>query len=402
MALGNILTPVDVYAIVNDLVHQATGQSNLAAVDTSTFITVGETLLQTGPENTLNALANVLGRTRFSVRPYRGKFDVLRMENDRWGAMTRKIVPLTQDAEQTESYNTDIAPTQLADGNSIDHYKIKKPAALQLNFCGSKVVQNHITRFVDQLYGAFRGEDEFAAFVEAYMQEYENDIEQQNEEERRALVLNAMAGIADMGLTFVDLAAEYNAHYGTTYTRAQLLSTYFDSFMKFFAATVKTWSNKLTDRTMSFHANLSAYKPILRHTPKDRQKMLMFSPLFTNAESNVYSGLFNPQYLNIGDFEEINYWQAQDHPEQINIKPNILNVNTGESQIAAAAVNLEYVVGLLFDEEALAFNEQFYMSSVTPLNSAGLYWNIYNHSRFNGLCDYTENMVLFVIGAGGS
>ena len=402
MALGNTLTPVDVYAIVNELAHQATGQSNLAAVDTSTFVTVGETLMQVGPEKTLNALGNVLGRTRFSVRPYRGKFDVLRMENDRWGAMTRKIVPLTKDAEQTEAYNTDLAPNQLANGQSIDHYKINKPDALQLNFCGSKLVQSHITRFVDQLYGAFRGEDEFAAFVEAYMQEYENDIEQRNEEKRRALVLNAMAGMYDMSLTVVDLAAEYNAHYGTTYTRAQLLSTYFDSFMKFMAADVKIWSKRLTDRTMSFHANLSAYKPILRHTPKARQKMLMYSPLFISAEANVYSGLFNPQYLDIGDFEEVTYWQAQDHPEQINIKPNILNVNTGESQIAAAAVNLEYVVGILFDEEALAFNEQFFMSSATPMNSAGLYWNIYNHSRFNDLCDYTENMVLFVIGAGGS
>lgn len=75
-------------------------------------------------------------------------------------------------------------------------------------------------------------------------------------------------------------------------------------------------------------------------------------------------------------------------------------MSTGATQDAAAAVNLEYVLGILFDEEALAFNEQFYMASATPLNSAGLYWNIYNHSRFNDLCDFTENMIVYVIGDG--
>lgn len=398
--MANVLTPVDVYAIVNEMVHQATGQQNLRAVDTTTFVTVGETLLRTGTENTLNALGNVLGPTRFSVRPYQGKLDIMRVDDNRWGAMTRKIVPLSRDAEASTAYNTDLAPTQLADGQSIDHYVINKPKALQLNFCGSKLVQNHITRFVDQLYGAFRNEEEFALFVEAYMSEYENDIEQQNEEKRRALVLNAIAGVSAMSLTVIDLAAEYNSHYGTAYTRAQLLSTYLDSFMKFVASRIKVDSNRLTDRSSLFHANLSAYSPILHHTPKARQKMLMYSPFFTEAEANVYSGLFNPQYLDIGKFEAVNFWQAQDHPEEVNVKPNILNVSTGSTQDAAAAVDLEYVLGILFDEEALAFNEQFYMASATPLNSAGLYWNIYNHSRFNDLCDFTENMIVYVIGSG--
>lgn len=398
--MANVLTPVDVYAIVNEMVHQATGQQNLRAVDTTTFVTVGETLLRTGTESTLNALGNVLGPTRFSVRPYQGKLDIMRVDDNRWGAMTRKIVPLSRDAEASTAYNTDLAPTQLADGQSIDHYVINKPKALQLNFCGSKLVQNHITRFVDQLYGAFRNEEEFALFVEAYMSEYENDIEQQNEEKRRALVLNAIAGVVEMSLTVVDLAAEYNSHYGTSYTRAQLLSTYLESFMKFVASRIKVDSNRLTDRTSLYHANLSAYSPILHHTPKVRQKMLMYSPFFTEAEANVYAGLFNPQYLDIGKFEAVNFWQAQDHPEEINVKPNILNVSTGATQDAAAAVNLEYVLGILFDEEALAFNEQFYMASATPLNSAGLYWNIYNHSRFNDLCDFTENMIVYVIGDG--
>ena len=44
---------------------------------------------------------------------------------------------------------------------------------------------------------------------------------------------------------------------------------------------------------------------------------------------------------------------------------------------------------------------QFDYASTTPFNSAGGYYNMYNHWRFNSYCDYTENAVLFVLGAGG-
>ena len=72
--MANTLTPVDVYALFNEIVSQATGRTDLKAVDTSSFQTVGETVLRTGTENVLNSISTVLARTIFSVRPYRAKF----------------------------------------------------------------------------------------------------------------------------------------------------------------------------------------------------------------------------------------------------------------------------------------------------------------------------------------
>ena len=150
-----------------------------------------------------------------------------------------------------------------------------------------------------------------------------------------------------------------------------------------------------------YHANLTGYNKIMRHTPKERQKMVMYEPIFIKTQAEVYSGLFNPEYLNIGSFEGVNYWQSQATPTAINVKPNILDVATGASKDAEAAVNLEYVLGILFDEEACGVMPQFDYSSTTPFNSAGGYYNMYMHWRFNSYCDYTENAVLFVMGAGG-
>ena len=399
--MANVLTPVDVYALMNAVVSQATGRTDLSVVDTTTFASVGEIVLRTGTENTLNAISTVIGKTIFSVRPYKGKLESLRVAQQRWGGQVRKIINLYDEAEKSDDWNTDVTQNALADGGSVDMYKIRKPKALQLNFYGTKVLQKHITRFRDQLSLAFHSEDEFIRFIDSVMVEFSNEIELLNEAESRATLLNYMAGISSMGLTEVDLVAEYNNEYGTQYTRAQLLSTYIESFMKFVAAEIKIYSSRLTDMTTSYHANLTGYNKIMRHTPKERQKMVMYEPIFIKTQAEVYSGLFNPKYLDIGSFEGVNYWQSQSTPTAINVKPNILDVATGASKDAETAVDLDYVLGILFDEEACGVMPQFDYSSTTPFNSAGGYYNMYMHWRFNSYCDYTENAVLFVLGQGG-
>lgn len=398
--MANVLTPVDIYAIVNEIAVQATGRQDLRVVDTSSFCAVGETLLRTGAENTLNAISTVLAKTIFSVRPYKAKLSSLMASNERWGAMVRKVVILPGEAEQSDDWNTNLA-TPLTDGASVDMYKINKPKAVQLNFYGTKVLQKHITRFRDQLSLAFTSEAEFGAFIDAVMTEFANDLETVHEGETRLTLLNYMAGISSMGLTEVDLTAEYNTKFGTTYTREELLSEHMTSFMQFFVATIKTYSSKLTDRSALYHANLTG-KTILRHTPKEKQRMLMYEPMFIDAEASVYSGIFNPKYLEIGDFEGVNYWQSQADPTAIHVKPNILDVATGESKTAETEVELDYVVGLLFDVDALGVNYQFDYASTTPFNSAGGYYNMFIHERKNFWNDFTENGILFVMGAGGA
>lgn len=399
--MANTLTPRDVYTLMNNIVSQATGQTSISVVDTSTFVSVGETLLRTAAENTLNAISTVLADTIFSVRPYRGKLESLRVSQRRWGAQVRKIVNLYSASEASEDWNTDLNATQLADGNSIDMYKIASPKAMQLNFYGTAVLQKHITMYRDQLALAFSSEQEFIRFIDSVMTEFNNEIELLNENKSRLTLINFMLGIHDMGLTEIDLVANYNTDHNTTYTRAQLLNDYVGDFMKYVAAQIKIYSELLTDMSANNHAQVTGYNPILRHTPKERQKMIMYNPIFIQAESEVYSGLFNPQYLEIGDFEGVNFWQSQDAPTTITGTPNILDVATGQSATGTANIGIDYVLGILFDEEAVGVMPQFDYSSTTPFNSAGGYYNNFMHWRFNSYNDFTENAVLFVLGAGG-
>lgn len=397
------LTPVDVYALMNSVVAQATGRTDLTATDTTSFVSVGQTVLSTGTENTLNALSTVLADTIFSVRPYKGKLQSLVTTQRRWGAQVRKVVYLYSEAEASQDWNTTTNAHQLDDASSVDMYKIRKPKVLQLNFYGSNVLQKHITRFRDQLSLAFSSEDEFIRFIDGVMVEFGNEIELLNEAKTRATLLNFIGAVHGYGdaSSKVDLVALYNSTYNETYTREDLLApALIESFAKFVAATIKTYSSRLTDMTTNYHVNITGKSAIMRHTPKEKQKMIMYAPFFTQMEANVYSSIFNPEYLNIGEFEEVNFWQSQSNPSAINVTPTYLNAATG-AQADGTAQSIPYMLGILFDADAVGVMPQFEYASTTPFNSAGGYFNMFLHWRFNSYNDQSENSVIFVLGNGG-
>ena len=163
MASTNVLGVQDAYQLINQLAAQALGAS-IQATDLSSFVTVGEQLMQTGLESTLNAIGYILGRTIFSIRPYRAKLSTLEKDPERFGAITRKITYLTPWAEETDDFNTQIDGTKLADDASVDMFKIKGPKAVQLCFPGAVSLQDHYTIFRDQLRLAFSSPEELIRF----------------------------------------------------------------------------------------------------------------------------------------------------------------------------------------------------------------------------------------------
>lgn len=395
----NSLTPVDVYKIVNNMNAQMFGTKEIEVVDATSFVSVGEKMLQSGTENIMNAMAVTFMTNYFPNSPYIGKVRIIDETSERWGAITLETVPLHQDEEASEDTNTDLNESQFDDGNSVDMYKIKKPKVVQLKFYGTKKEQNHITRLDDQLSLALRSAGEFGQFYVSVMTEFRNDIEQAMEAGRRLAICNYIAGLSAMGLYEVDLTQEYNTEHGTTFTGLQLRTTQAKDFVPWFVAYVQNLSDCMTERSTMFHANFTG-QDILRFSPKEYQKFIMLNSFWKQAQTSVLSAAFNDKYLKIADVEFVNYWQSIKDPEQIKIKPNILDLATGESKDATTNVELPYVLGCIFDRRAVGVNYQFTKTITTPVNAAGDYYNTYVHYRKNYWNNYTHNGVVFVMGEG--
>lgn len=412
--MARVLTTKDAYQIINLLVREATGQdATIQAVDPSTFVSVGETVLATGVENTLNALSMILGRTFMAVRPYNAKLGTLNSINSGlYANRLRKISFYAREAVIDGASNTDLK-TNFADGydngtnsnaSAASMWEQNQPMPLEMNFGGSSEWQTVTTVYEKQLQVAFRSPEDFAAFVNGIMTEKGNDIESEKEAFNRMTLLNAMAGVYDLSASMpgsaINLTAAYNAYFGTSKLTADLLTTDLESFLQFFTSEIKMISDRMTNRSAKYHWPVTktvggVTYSVLRHTPRDRQKLLIYKPFWYKAEAIVKSAIFNPQYLDINNFEGVDFWQNEFDSSAISVTPAIPDVTLANgTQTAGTAVALDYVLGFMFDEDALMVDYQFDSATTTPLEARKHYRNMWWTMRKNAICDFTENMIL--------
>lgn len=420
--MARTITPLDAHLIMNELVREATGIDSVASTDISSFVSAGETVLATGMENVVNALNIVLNRTLIAARPYSAKFKLVQaLDTGIYSNRLRKISYYSQYALPDGSHNTDLftnlaagftAGENLSGGNaqSTKSQWEQHPAMpLEMNFAGSSVWQDCITLYDDQIQIAFRGPEEFARFVSGFLTEHGNDIESQKEAWNRMAVLNKIASCyyynnaQDTDGQVINLTSAFNTRFGTSYTSAQLRSTYLKEFLAFFVAEFKKVSQFMTERSASRHINFKTTidgvdYAILRHTPYSKQRVYLYSPLFTEAEALVLPEIFRPNYLDIDtQYEGVTYWQGQSDRSEINVKPAVYDTATGVQIAAANAINLEYVVGAIMDEDALMTNFQLERADTTVLEARKHYRNTWNTFMKNIIDDPSENAVIFIM-----
>lgn len=413
--MAKTMTPKDCHNLINLLVRQITGQQAITATDTASFVSAGELVLSAGYENVFNALNIILNRTIIAARPYSAKLNMIQAENESaFASRMRKISYYSQDALPAGNFNTDLY-TNFADGythgdnggsSTKSQWEQHQPMPLEMNFAGLNVWQDCVTMYEDAVKFAFTSEDEFARFVSGYMTEHGNDIQSQIEAWNRAAIINKIASVYDMSSVMsgsvVNLTAAFNTRFGTSYTSAQLRSTYLKEFLAFFVATFKNISRFMTNRSSKNHWPVSktvdtVQYSILRHTPYRDQRVILYGPLYTEAEAMVLPEIFRPEYLDINtQFEEVDFWQSEAAGPAINVTPAVTNTSTGVQE-AGTAVSLPYVVGMIFDRDALMTSYRLESVRTTPVEARKGYRNSWNSFARQIVSDNTENSVIMIM-----
>lgn len=385
---ANDLTINQISTVLGEIVEQATGSKPMAVTDTSSFVTVAQIGLKTGYDTLATAISQVLSRTIFSTRPYNRKFGGLEVSNQRYGNHVRKLSPIDKAPEDDERYS-------LTEGGAIDHYKVSKPLVQQTNFYGANTYQRHLTTYRDQLDMSLQSPDEFASFLSMTLSNVSDMIEQDHENTARATVANLIGGAIDLaGSNVVHCLTEYNAITGGKYTADTVLNPdTIAGFAKYLVARINTIAKMLTERSNVFHQTIDD-KIVMRHTPVEKQKAYIFTDYLSKVYANVFSTVFNENYLKIADTEEVNFWQSIKTPGSINVTPAYTD-STG-AIVKGEAVN-KPILAVLFDEEAAGYTVVNQWTQNTPMNAAGGYYNTYWHFTDRYWNDFTENHVVFVL-----
>lgn len=422
--MARTLTPRDAHAIVNLVMQELTGQKDsIQKVTTDNFVSVGELINQSPTENVYNALSIPLLRTLIAARTYDDEFMIFNaLDSGVYSDRMRKISFLSKGAKPAGSWNTQLFTNLAAGFTAGENESSGTPQSTksqweqcpvipkELHFGGSSVWDHGITWYKDAAKNAFADEATFNRFWAGALVENANDIKSEKNAFRRVALLNFIAGLYDLttyGTKVVNLTYEFNQKYGTSYTSAQLRTTYLKEFLAFFVSTFKTYSKNMKYRSLNYHVDMpetvngETYH-LLRHTPYSRQRVILYEPLFIDAESMVLPEIFRPEYLDLKtQYYGVQWWQNENAPSAIDVVPSIPDLNSvstyyGE-QVTGTRVQLDYVVGLIFDEDAIMTDFQLDDVNTTPLEARKRFRNTWYAMKRNLINDFSEKAILFTM-----
>lgn len=368
------MTTEQIYGLVNTVNSQAFGHSGLVVTDTSTLISLGNTVLSssTNTEAFLNTLAQKIGRTILRFREYRNKLGDMVLNDFEYGAILQKIKVHMPEAEADESYD-------LIDGNTVDHYKIAKPSVDQKLFVTRTPYQYHITIQRVHLKEAFSSADAMGAFIGIIFGEIRNAIEIGLENLGRATLATAIAEYS--GTREITLVTDYNTEYGTSITASDALHD--EEFLRYAIMRMSTLIDNIQDASELYNDGT-----MISFTPREDVRMKVISEFQRRIESNVLYAAFNEKFVDIPEgYKKINFWQAEQDPYDVNIKR--------PSDGTATTVN--NVVAILYDRDAMGVYKIDEEILTSPVNAAGMYYNQYWHEKQLRFIDPSENGVIFTL-----
>ena len=389
MAVNN-MTKEQAYQLINAIHTQATGQVAIQPTDLSSFISVAQSTLAAGYEQTLNAITQVLSRTIVAVRPYDEKFKGLEMTADQWGGIIRKLNFADTPAEADPSHAT-------VTGTAVDQYVVKKPVILETRYVGSDVWMGSYTIYREQLKTAFENEGNFGAFMTGLMTHFLNERTQWFESLKRSLLANMIAAKSDIGGgSVIHLLTEYNAATGLSLTATTVMQpANYKPFMEWAYARVSEVSRLMTERSQLFQQTITGY-PIFRHTPLRDQRVYMAANFLEAMDARVLADTYHENFLRYADVEAVSFWQSIDSPLSVSATPVYVD-NTGAVKAAAANVAVNNVIGIIFDRDALGYNVYNEVLETSPYNAKGQYYNIFSHADVQLQSDVTEKAAIFLL-----
>lgn len=398
----NTMTFNQVATLLNAVQQQATGQTGIVATNTADFVSVANTVLQTGVDPVMQAINQVLTRTIFSIRPYSRKFGIVEVSESAYGNHIRKLKIADKPVKEDDRYKWPVAydasqTPPSGEGQSVDQQIISKPNVLQTNFYGQNVFEDSYTIFRDQLENAFTGPEQMGSFFTMVTQNMSDKLEQCRENMGRAVVANFIGGLIDESATdrVIHLLTEYNTLTGLSLTAQTVMQpANYKAFVQWAYARILTISDLMTERSMAMQTVVNGL-PINQHTPKARQKMMVYAPASNMMTTMAVADVYHEELLRMGAYESVNFWQSIKTPDTVQVTPSRIGANG--AVVTGSAVNQANVFGVLFDEEAAGYATTQQWSSPAPFNARGGYTTIWLHETQRLWNDHSEKGVVLLL-----
>lgn len=390
------MTVTQIYAILNTVIGETTGKTDLVKEDLSNIVEVGTELFNNADKDKyVKSLLNHIGRVIFVNREYKGSAPSVLMDGWEYGSVAQKIQAELPDSVENESW-------ELTDGETYNQDIFNAPTVSE-KFFNSKVTyeidMSFAERQVKQSFDNAGQMNSFFSMIENRIRmrrtiDFENLIRRTINNFIGATALNGITDVTKPGnstsVKAINLLKEYNDKFTKTLKANVAL---FDlDFVKYAAYRLMLVSDRMVSASSLFNIGGK-----VRFTPKDLQHIVLLSE-FRNA-ANVYlqSDTFHNELTKLPDSEPMNYWQGTGTTYEFD-KTSTINVTVKDpaSPSTTKDVSISGILGVIFDRDALGVCNVDNRITTHYNAKAEFYNNFYKNDAqyFN---DWNENFVMFYI-----
>lgn len=285
------------------------------------------------------------------------------------GSITEMILFKDGDWTNNTSWDEIISGTETAAPtfNEMFGYHPQEAEALYFNkkvtLASEVYTDTHL-----QLKSAFNTRNGIISFYNGVEQRWLNKIMQLKKKLKKMQVCAWAADkvIANSGV--FNLLGLYNAEQPALQKIDKTTALHNPDFLRWAKAYTEILRENLRERTALY--NPDGY---VGSVPRARQKALLYAPFAEYLAVNLYSGTFHDDYVKLGGFDNVSYWQAEGGMSD-DIKMQI-NLKTPNNSAAAVVVN--GLLGVIFDDRAIFQVDEYARTVVQPNQMSE--WNNIQH-----------------------
>lgn len=390
-----------IYGILNDIMHEVTGslvpiyndegevvsQELIVQEDLSNIVDIGTAVFNNNwRDNYVKAMINRIGREVFVDRTYEGYAPKVIRDAWEYGSIMAKTRCKIFDAKANPSWN-------LTAGQTVNQFEFNPPTVYE-KFYNTKVAWQIDCSFTDvQLRESFTS----AQAMNRFYSMIENRIAQSMTIYIDSLVMRTINNFMGEKLYasngVIDLLAGYNEGLETPLSAAAAMRS--KEFLRYAALTISLFVDRFRAPSSNFNI-MDGDDPNVTFTPKEFAHLVLHSDLAKAMEVYLQSDTYHDELVKIGEYETVPFWQIQGDKYQL--------ANTSRIDIKLASnklhtVNRNYIVGVLFDRDALGVNNEN-RRTTSAYNANGEYWTNFYKIDTNYFNDLAENGIIFVLGNG--
>lgn len=387
-----------VYSLLNTVIGEVTGKTDLVAEDLSNVVDVGKEIL--GSDNMVDAyvksLVNHIGKVIFVNRVYGGRAPSVLMDGWEYGSILEKIHADLPDSVENESWDLTAGQTYNQDifnGPKVHtkFFNSKNTYEIDMSFADRQVKQSfsnavQLNSFFSMIDNRIRTRKTMD-YDNLIMRTINNFTAATIKADYAAANLNTKSGFKAVNLLFNYNKDKEEADKLTVDNCLNNLD-----FLKYASTQIALYSDRLTVNSQLFNIGGT-----VKFTPKDLQHIVMLSEFEKAVAVYLQSDTFHEQLVALPGHENVTYWQGSGKDYSF---ANTSKINVTIKPVDGTSDNVTVVgTGILtciFDRDALGVcNVEDRVT--THYNAKAEFFNNFYKSEAQYFNDYNENFVVFFV-----